>query len=50
MKTWVANGWKTSDGKSVKNRDLIEAIHAHVQRHGRKMVRELGRAPRLRLA
>lgn len=27
-----------SAGKGVKNRDLIEAIHKHLQNHGRKLV------------
>ncbi len=27
-----------SAGKGVKNRDLIEAIHKHLQKHGRKLV------------
>ena len=30
---WKANGWKTSDKKPVKNKDLWRALDAAVQRH-----------------
>ena len=33
LPTWKRRGWKTSDKKPVKNRDLWEALEALVARH-----------------
>ena len=29
---WQRNGWRTRDGP-VKNRDLVEAVRAHIEAH-----------------
>ena len=34
---WKRRGWRTSEGESVKNRDLIEEILAEMDRHSVKM-------------
>ena len=31
--TWMKNGWKTSDGKPVKNRDLVEPVRLLARLH-----------------
>ena len=33
IETWKANGWRTSNRKPVKNRDLWERLEAAAQRH-----------------
>ena len=33
LHAWVRNGWRTSTKRSVKNRDLWQALHAAAQPH-----------------
>lgn len=33
MKTWVKNGWRTANGKPVKNQDLWRRLHAATRKH-----------------
>ncbi|MCS6951292.1 MAG: ribonuclease HI [Bryobacterales bacterium] len=41
---WKRNGWKTSGGGAVKNRDLWEALDAQMQRHKTRWVWTKGHA------
>jgi ribonuclease HI len=46
-KTWVENGWKTSKGTGVKNRDLWEALLGEIERYqGEGMAVEFWHIPR----
>jgi ribonuclease HI len=38
LPNWLANGWKSSNRKPVKNRELWEAVAAQMQRHTVKTV------------
>jgi ribonuclease HI len=37
-KSWVKNGWKTSTGKDVENRDLVRKIRGILEERERKGV------------
>ena len=33
IKTWINNGWKSKDGKPVKNLDIIKPIHEYIKKN-----------------
>ena len=33
VKTWLKNGWQTSDGRDVSNKEFIEVIYAYTKKY-----------------